>query len=203
MIKEYRSRECEIRAVEQADGSRVIEGYAAVWDVLSSYSIPGPKGMFWEKIQKGTFAESIKNDEIACFFDHNTSEPLGRKSSNTLTVEEDDHGLKFRCVLGTQSYANDLVISLSPDRRDVKGCSLGMMNVVADWKMEDDGKLIRTVKSAKLFDVGPVSIPIYNETEVALRSLTEWQDQREKEIDELNNWITRMDAIISLMEIGK
>ena len=53
-----------------------------------------------ETIRKGAFARAISSrQDVRCTIDHDYSRLLGRTKSRTLSLSEDDHGLKFKCSL--------------------------------------------------------------------------------------------------------
>jgi hypothetical protein len=45
--------------------------------------------------------------DVRCLIDHNSSYVLGRTVADTLKLEVDDVGLRFRCELPNTSYARD------------------------------------------------------------------------------------------------
>ena len=93
----------EIR--KNSDGSRSLEGYAVVWNSLSE-----DLGGFKERVTRGAFTQSLKdNPDVLCLYGHDSNQILGRVSSGTLTVKQDDTGLKFRCTLPDTSTARDLI----------------------------------------------------------------------------------------------
>lgn len=173
MKKEVRFQSGEIRAIEEND-EIVIEGYAIVWDSLSSYALNHPKyGTYWEKIDRHAFDDSLENDDVLCLFDHESSKPLARNGEKDLILSADDHGLKFRCNVAPTSYGKDLQILIG--RKVITGCSFSFRCPESDWEAQEDGTFLRTIKKAILTDVSPVSYPTYLDTEVALRSLQAWE----------------------------
>jgi uncharacterized protein len=150
----------EIR--KNADGSRSISGYAAVFNSLSE-----DLGGFKEQLKQGCFSQSLRdNPDVLCLYGHDTNQILGRVSSGTLTVAEDDKGLKFTCLLPATSTARDLIALM--ERGDISQMSFGFSCVQDDWS-EVNGQTIRTVIEAMLFEVSVVSMPAYSQTVVNLR----------------------------------
>lgn len=174
-----RSLQGQIRSVSDDNGSKVIEGVSLVYNTLSDFRNPSPRGLFYEKIDPGAFVDSIKGD-VGCYYDH--KHLLGRTSSGTLQLSNDEHGLRFRCTLPDTTYANDLVVSL--ERGDVYGCSFGFAEAVYDWSQDQDGNLVGTVVRARLFDVGPVNQPVYDSSSVDLRSLDAFLAKSKQHLDE-------------------
>src|SRR3990167_7614564 len=80
----------ELRTITDDNGLRHIVGYAAVFNTLSE-----DLGWFREKIQPGAFSESIGKDYIRALWNHNSDYILGRRKSKTLSLKEDDRGLRI------------------------------------------------------------------------------------------------------------
>src|SRR5580704_19345656 len=84
--REFRSQAAEIRA--KADGSKVITGYAAMFNSLSS-----DLGGFVEVIRAGAFSKCLaSNPDVRCLFNH-SDVVLGRTTAGTLRLTEDEVGL--------------------------------------------------------------------------------------------------------------
>lgn len=157
----------ELRAITSGDGLRKITGYAAVFEKLSDNL-----GWFREKIQPGAFADSIITDDVRALWNHDSNYPLGRNKSGTLTLSEDEHGLKIEIDPPDTQWARDLMTSI--DRGDVDQMSFGFQTLSDKWEMVE-GEDIRTLIKVRLFDVSPVTFPAYPDTEVGLRSLEEYR----------------------------
>jgi len=155
----------ELRAIEGENGLRKITGYAAVFNKLSD-----DLGYFREKIQPGAFKNTIKADDIRALWNHDSNYILGRNRSGTLSLSEDDHGLKIEIDPPDAQWARDLMTSI--ERGDVDQMSFGFRTITDSWQLVD-GEDIRTLIEVKLFDVSPVTFPAYPDTEVGLRSLEE------------------------------
>ena len=171
----------ELRAA--AGANMQIEGYAAKFGVVSKPI----GGQFREVIQKGAFAQCIQDmdgaddDDCRCTVNHDTNQILGRTKNKTLTLSEDERGLKFRCQLNPDSQAHrDLHASVK--RGDIDACSFafGMKPEGQEWTddyMDPETNsrcTLRTIKSvASLFDVSVVTNPAYPQTQVDARSALE------------------------------
>jgi uncharacterized protein len=161
-----------LRAESQGD-ELVLRGYAARFNVLSH---PLPQG-FREKIQPGAFKRSLAaGDDVVCTFNHDESRILGRRSSGTLKVAEDDKGLAFRCQLDKNQVAHrDLHASVK--RGDISDCSFAFNVVGEDGEDFGDGKdengqrcVVRSLRNVKLHDVSVVTHPAYPQTSVDARA---------------------------------
>lgn len=150
----------EIRA--DADGIKV-EGYAAVFDQEADIG-----GMFFEVIERGAFKDAIGRDDVVFLINHDGL-PLARTRSGTLTLTEDDHGLKISTSLDADD-PDVKSIAGKMRRGDLDKMSFAFRPDVQEW--DDSGDVPkRTIKRASLFDVSIVTTPAYEGTEIALRSL--------------------------------
>lgn len=160
----------EFRAVEDGD-ARYLEGYAAVFNSRSELL-----GNFVEVIEPGAFADVLENDAVA-LLNHDANYPLARVSNGTLTMQQDDVGLKVRFKLPDTSYARDIWTNV----RDglLKQMSFAFEVGKDSWSKLQDGTALRTIKTVKrLYDVSPVTYPAYPETSIQARSMA----------DEVQNW---------------
>lgn len=161
----------ELRTVKEGE-TRKIVGYAAVFNSNSE-----DLGGWVERIAPGAFAKVLREkQDVRCLFNHDSNKVLGRTSSGTLKLEEDTKGLRFECTPPDTNEARDVITLI--DRGDVNQCSFSFRTAYpggVEWIYPDYPEpAIRTVKEVEtLYDVGPVSFPAYNETEVGLRSIDE------------------------------
>ena len=150
----------EIR--DDEDGLKV-EGYAAVFNQETDIA-----GDFRERIEPGAFKEAIGRDDVVFLINHDGL-PLARTRSGTLTLEEDDHGLKMSTTLDPQDPdVNSIAGKMK--RGDLDKMSFAFDLEDDEWDLSGDTPM-RTIKRAKLYDVSIVNIPAYEGTEIALRSL--------------------------------
>ena len=150
----------EIRA--DSDGIKV-EGYAAVFGQETDIA-----GMFREVIERGAFTDAIGRDDVVFLINHEGL-PLARTRSGTLTLTEDDHGLKIETMLDADD-PDVKSISGKMKRGDLDKMSFAFYPEIDEWNEEGDIPL-RTIKKASLHDVSIVTSPAYEGTEIALRSL--------------------------------
>lgn len=158
--------DCELRA-QKKDGKPVIEGYSAVFNVWGSESYG-----FKEKIAPGFFTETILNDDIRGMFNHDINHVLGRNKAGTLFLKEDERGL-FMENLINEDDPDALSVYAKVSRGDVSGQSFSFITLEDAWVYPEKGLPERTLIRGKLFDVGPVTFPFYEQTDVsvALRML--------------------------------
>jgi hypothetical protein len=148
-------------------------GYAAMYNSWSKNL-----GGFREILKPGTFSRSVRNGaDVHCLFNHNSDFVLGRTKSGTLTLQDTEKGLRFRCQLDkNQQKHRDLYASVQ--RGDVDECSFaftvpeGGQQWTEGPDPEDSSKRIalRTVTDVDLIDVSPVTFAAYSETSVGARS---------------------------------
>ena len=159
----------ECRIEKREDGTSVAVGYAAVFYRESD---PGTQYELWrdtyERIERGAFADALKRpDDVRGLFNHDADNLLGRSTADTLRLTEDDKGLKYEIDLPDTQTGRDVATSI--ERGDLTGSSFAFVPEIVEWDESEDQD-IRTIKSVRLFDVGPVTYPAYESTTAALRS---------------------------------
>ncbi|MDD5502577.1 MAG: HK97 family phage prohead protease [Candidatus Thermoplasmatota archaeon] len=160
----------EIR-VEGKENERKITGYAAVFNRRSENL-----GGFVEIIRPGAFKEAIKSTDVRALFNHDSNYVIGRTTSNTLKLEENQKGLRYEAIPPDTQWARDLLKSI--ERGDISQCSFSF-RVAKDgdkWTEvktgEEAGVYIREInKILYVGDVGPVTFPAYPQTSVQARAL--------------------------------
>ncbi|MCE5270828.1 HK97 family phage prohead protease [bacterium] len=156
-------------------GKRVVRGYAAKFNAWSETL----GGWYREKIQPGAFANSLKANDVRSFFNHDPNFVIGRMSAGTLSLLEDVEGLFMEAELPDTQWARDLAVSI--ERGDITGQSFQFRVVAQAWKEPDKGGnqiAERTLIEVDLIEVGPVAVPAYPDTTVALRSLEQYKAER-------------------------
>jgi HK97 family phage prohead protease len=155
----------ELRAAG-TDKQPRIEGYAATFGTVADI------GPFKEVIQRGAFARSLaSDDDVVCLFNHNADLVLGRKSAGNLTLQEDEKGLKFSCLLPDTTVARDVYANLRAG--NIKQCSFGFWNTPDGerWGKLPDGADLRTLTDVTLVDVSVVTYPAYSGTSAEARNI--------------------------------
>lgn len=159
----------EIRA--DSDGVRV-SGYAAVFDQAADIG-----GYFTEVIARGAFKEAIGRDDVVFLINHDGL-PLARTRSGTLTLKEDDKGLRIDTVLDAED-PDVKSITGKMKRGDLDKMSFAFRATKQEWDETTDPPT-RTITEAELFDVSIVTMPAYDGTSIALRSLDEARKDKGK-----------------------
>ena len=155
--------QCEDVEVRSAEGEpTTITGYAVRWDKLSV-----PLWGFREKVARGAFSASIQKNNIKALWNHNSDMPLGNTAKGSLTLVEDDVGLRFILEPPDSSWGNDAVESIR--RGDTDGVSFGFITTVDEWDYSDPQTTIRTIVEGELLEISPTPFPAYPDTSVAVR----------------------------------
>lgn len=126
-----------------------------------------PHGKVIEIIEQGAFKRAInKAAGIKMLLDHNRNHVLADTADGTLTVEEDEIGLKAESVV-----TDEEVIAGAKEGR-LKGWSFNMKNV-KDSIEEHEGTL--PVRRVTDFDMDEISlvmnkVPVYSSTSIEVRA---------------------------------
>ncbi len=150
---------------EEGDLPPMIAGHAAVFG-KRSVEIFG----FQEIIEPGAFQKTIKEDDVRAFWNHNSDHVLGRNTSGTLRLAEDKKGLAIEIDPPDTQAARDAMVSM--ERGDVSQMSFAFQTVSDRWETMA-GIDIRTLEEVKLFEVSPVAMPAYPQTDVGVREICE------------------------------
>lgn len=164
------------------DGENDVVGYAAVFDKWSR-----DLGGFKEIIKPGAFRDVLQDDVVA-LFNHRADNVLGRASSGTVEIWEDDEGLGYRIKLPNTQLGRDMRELIS--RGDIKESSFGF-DLMADdsqWDFADDGSVTHTIsRIARLWDVSPVTWAAYPDTGVSVERMQRALEAREAIKEEAMN----------------
>ena len=169
----------EFRA-EENDGKKTLSGYAAVFNKRSENL-----GGFMEVLRPGCFRNALSKQDaptVLALYNHDESRILGSTENGTLTLEENQTGLKFRTQLPDTATANE-VWTLVRDGY-LKKCSFAFTVKDDDWKEEKD-ILLREIHDVDgLFDVSVVGRPAYNATSVSARALETAKELSDKQSED-------------------
>lgn len=166
--KEVRTFHLENLNIEKREaGSPKIIGYAAVFGVETDIS-----GLFAERIAKGAFRRAIREkQDVRALFNHDSDYVLGRSKAGTLTMSEDDRGLKVEIDPPDTQLARDTLVLI--ERGDLDGMSFAF-TVKKQEVLNREGALpLRTILDVDLYDVSVVTFPAYKQTDVNVRSAEE------------------------------
>lgn len=162
----------EHRDGEPQENGRIISGYAAVYG--SYYEL-------WsgcrETIKPGAF-DGCDMSDVVCCKNHSDDDLLGRykdgRDNNTLALSVDATGLKFVNECPNTTTCNDTIEEIRAGILD--GCSFAFTVAKESWTYgltDENGTEydLRTIeKVGKVYDVGPVAWPAYEDTMVEANS---------------------------------
>lgn len=157
----------EVRVEEREDGNPVLAGSAALFGVRTDL------GSFEEEIEPGFFADALDNSDPRVLFNHAPDNLLARLSAGTARVWEDEDGLHYEADLDEDHVSR--FVQRKIERKELTGNSFAF-TVKEDGDevrhRRDEGKKpLRVLKKGgceELYDVGPVTYPAYQETEVSV-----------------------------------
>lgn len=190
-VRENLCRTAPFQLLRADDGSQndglTIEGYGAVFNSVTN--IDSWEGSFEEEILPGAFRKSLRERVPRMQFDHGHHPLLGSLPIGRWTkAEEDARGLSVTGRLTdnwlTQPFRDAIAAGA------VEGMSFRFAVVRDQWfdrdgkKLKDDelgellwrgagerGPLRRKLQEVKVSEVGPVTWPAYEDTEVGVRSV--------------------------------
>jgi len=145
------------------DGKVTAAGYAAIFGETADIG-----GYFREIVARGAFTSSLRTADVRAYFDHDRGRVLGRSSSGTLRLQEDQKGLAVEIDLPDTSDGRDVRTLI--ERGDISGMSFGFSVLKQEWDETVDPPT-RTILEVDLREVSIVSEPAYDGTSIALRSL--------------------------------
>ena len=166
--------------------SRKVCGYAVVFNSLSE-----DLGGFREIILPSAITqETINNSDIIFLLDHKQDRGIlarSTKGEGSLRLSVDDKGLYFEFEAPNTALGDELLEGLK--RHDYSKCSFAFTVGEDEYKKDNNGTVIRTIKSIKqLFDCSVVVNPAYEETSVTVdeRGLKKFLEDNNSNID-INN----------------
>ena len=170
--------------VSSDEEKRTIEGYAALFNVLSD----GLGDDFEEIIESGAFDGVLANSDVKAFINHDSHRGLlarCRKGKGSLVLGVDVKGLHFgfeapKTALGEEALEN-------VRRGDVDECSFAFTVESDTWEQKPEGSWKRTIhKFKQIFDVSLVYDAAYSKTSVNLRGKLEAEAQLKAELEKRN-----------------
>lgn len=161
----------------RADGDGMtFNGYAAVFN---SDSEPLP----WvERIRPGAFAKSLQESggNIRMFLNHNADHVLATTRASTLSLSEDDRGLRVEAKLPDTQAGRDL--STLMQRGDVDSMSFGFQTIRDAWSEDNTS---RELIEVRLFEVSPVTgWPAYPATTAFVRHIADMTGEDPSDVEE-------------------
>lgn len=192
--REVRSLEGEIKMVGD---DRIVEGYAVVFNSRSNELWDFGDGTFVEVIERGAITpELVASSDVKALLYHNRERVLGRsnKGEGSLTLELDDHGLKYRFT-APNTADGDTAVELVK-RGDISGSSFAFTVAKGGSRVEEqaDGTVLRTItKISGLYDITLTPDPAYSDTSVAVREM----ERLESEVSEPSEPSEQSDSAVN------
>lgn len=199
---EIRNITTEIRSTEE--NSRKISGLAIPAESRSELLY----GEFYETISKDALTEDLINShDIKLYVNHDSSQGTFARSKfgkGSLRLFVTDRGIEFETELPNTAYGDMLLEGIR--RGDFDALSFAFAPEDEEWKDNGDGTYDRTIRSIAFLD--EISIlscaPAYEATEVKLRSLENFKEERQKEKEEHDKQILEsLDAKLAEIESYK
>ena len=173
---------------EESDGMH-LTGYAA------RFNEPSEPLPFTERIAPGAFKRSLRSrNDIKLLWNHDSSMVLGSTRAGTLSLSEDEQGLRVDAILPDTTAGRDARVLIQ--RGDVTGFSFGFTVPKGGDTWNEDGTE-RTLKSVRLMEVSTgVAFPAYPTTNgtAQVRGLDKIAKRAEVDADAL------ADAVLKLEE---
>lgn len=168
----------ELRAVANENKTKTIEGHAIVFGAV------GETPWYTEEISKSAVENALAQKDlvVAALWNHEMSMPLG-KTPDSLELSIDDVGLKVKITPPDVSYASDLLKLI--DAGIVTQMSFGFyLRGQEQVQRANDERPHFIVTEMELFDVSPVTLPFYPQTDVSLSRRKELSPNKEKKEQE-------------------
>lgn len=159
----YQASTLELR--KAGDGEKaVLAGYAAVFNATSE-----DLGGFREVIMPGAFTKSLQNRDVRALWQHDSKLVMGRASTGTLRLVEDDTGLHVEIDPPDTQWARDAMTTV--ERGDVNQMSFAFEVPPGGetWGDLPDGTWLRKLWEVDLWEVSGVTFPAYPQTSIAVR----------------------------------
>ena len=166
--RDFTTEDVEIR--EASDGKLKFSGYA------STSETPYQVGGFEETFAKGAFKRSLgENPDVVLLVNH-TGLPLARTKSGTMTLSEDQRGLKVDAELDPSDPDVQAILP-KMKRGDLTEMSFAFRATEDEWSERDTKRVVRSATIHK-GDVSVVTRGANETTTSSLRSFLEVLEQR-------------------------
>ena len=191
---EIKTREMYFRTdfqTRQENDAKYIEGYfirfneeTELWD-----------GVF-EEVAPEAVDDSLKNNDIRCLFNHDTSIVLGRTGNGTLELKKDSIGVFGRVKINpNDKQALDIYARI--ERGDINACSFGFNIIDEEIQNRDDGTVKFILKKIDLHEVSPVTFPAYPTTSIQARKQDLAEHKKRKLEAKKNKLKERLEGCLS------
>lgn len=167
----------------RADGILHISGYVNVTG-RESRPVMTKHGKIPEVIEPGSFQRAIDANKvgISVLLDHDASRRLAGTADHTLTLYEDNIGLR------AEAEVSDPEVIEAAKNKKIRGWSFNMKNIVDEVEERADKLPLRHVKSFDMDEISLVvkKIPVYSATSVEIRADEEADVEERSMMEEVN-----------------
>ena len=177
---EIRSNQTEIRSIEE--NSRKVSGLAIPVGTRSELLY----GEFYETIDPAALDGIVENYDVKLYVNHDASQGTFARSKfghGSLRLFVTDRGLEFETELPNTALGDMLLEGIR--RNDFDSMSFAFAPDKEEWEENEDGTYNRTIRSIAFLD--EISIlscaPAYEATEVKLRSLENFKEEKRQAED--------------------
>jgi HK97 family phage prohead protease len=151
------------RSVTDGENGPRFEGYAAVFGQQARI------GAFDEVIAPTAFNNTLQRSDIFMLWQHDAKMPLARSGAGNLQLSIDDTGLKVAADFIDTQYARDAAEAIRVGVVDKMSFGFSISKGGEKREVQDDGRTLRTVTDARLYEVSPVCMPAYSGTAAVMR----------------------------------
>lgn len=177
--------------------SRLVEGYAVVFNSRSV-----DLGGFYEVIDKKALDGVLERSDVVCLLDHDKKRGVlarSRSGKGSLNLNIDERGLFFSFEAPKTSLGDEILEGVR--RGDISSCSFAFTVKSDEFRRENDGTVIRTIRSIdKLYDISLVYTPCYEATKVDTRGFDTFtkDENNQNNIEvQMNEEVRKQDEINS------
>lgn len=152
---EFRIKDCQLQANE---GSLSVGGYINVTERESEMLYNKKKGKWFKEVMKrGVFKRAIEkaNKSIPLLFEHNWNRQLASIEDGSLTLREDNIGLRFDAVIKDETIYKQVKDGI------INSCSFGFRALSEDFETVNARLEKRFVSAIELLEVSLVKNPAY------------------------------------------
>jgi hypothetical protein len=183
--------------IRKAGDKNMLVGHAALYDSMSR-----DLGGFKETIKPGAFRRAIdEKQDVKALWNHDSGVVLGRTTSGTLRIAEDDKGLAIEIDLPNTTAAADLRELIA--RGDVDQMSFAFITRLDEWTERIvDGRMsvVRELQDVDLYDVSPVTFPAYDETDIAVRAFEQKCKRDQDDVSRRHQNLIRKINLVKIIE---
>lgn len=158
--------------IRMDDDGIKISGYAAIFNEVADIG-----GWFREQIMPGAF-DNVLNDDVVFLINHDGL-PLARTRSKTMTLTQDEKGLRMETVLDPDDPDVQSIVG-KMKRGDLDKMSFAFAIGIQEWDDTVEPPMRTITKFDSLYDVSIVTSPAYDGTDIGLRSLEKHRDKNQK-----------------------